>query len=568
MSEIIEILGEKKFSGSKNKELKTRVVFEESKKIQYENNLFFDISQQTQYIQEKRECTNFRFYGKINPIFNLLVHQKLTNGKDTILEIDKTLFDMNLNNWSLVLLKAKQLESGFDANGKQTYNKGVKKLDRINKSGELVIDLDLKRGLPGRQYVSDINQDNFCIFLPLGHNFLAGDRIKVDSLKTNVLDSNIYNVVDVRPNMIYINAKPIKRVLTTMSVKNLTAATKSITDFTTVKENNLELAGEKSLQKINKLFFTPKEVAQVINTPRPKIQALIRPDFYVSKVVEKELLEYYIKTLEVVAIVDDIDPCAFSINNFRQQYYNFFLNADVNLDGLFDNRGEPVSDLYIGIIKNGAPIANAFSDVESHFTNYIESVGSGFGLEQVTDNQKSLNKKVNVGDTFLHSICEHTTENLTETEVSYISHRFLYKNICFQYKPFVKVPIKLRSPYIEDADNVENIPQYAIYSRQREKYIWRDIFDVGFSDENGNRIELPFMNDAFYVYSNVNFFLVPETSSVRKYKLNVNDVTSLTGSQFTNEFDEAFKNVDLSESNNPDDPNGIKPFNQYQDIKC
>ena len=42
MSEIVEILGEKKFSGAKNIELKTRVIFEETKKLQYENNLFSD----------------------------------------------------------------------------------------------------------------------------------------------------------------------------------------------------------------------------------------------------------------------------------------------------------------------------------------------------------------------------------------------------------------------------------------------------------------------------------------------------------------------------------------------
>ena len=64
------------------------------------------------------------------------------------------------------------------------------------------------------------------------------------------------------------------------------------------------------------------------------------------------------------------------------------------------------------------------------------------------------------------------------------------------------------------------------------------------------------------------FFLTPEVRSVRKYTLNVNDVTSAAGNQFINEFDDAFRNVDLSETNDPNDPNGIKPFNQYRDEKC
>jgi hypothetical protein len=132
MSEIIEILGEKKFVGSKNKELKSRIVFEETKKMRYENNLFFDISQQTQYINEKINSNNFRIYGKVNPIMNFLVHQKTVGGKDFLVEVNKDLFNMNLNNWSIVILKSKRFESNVDVNGNQKYIKIKSKLQRLN----------------------------------------------------------------------------------------------------------------------------------------------------------------------------------------------------------------------------------------------------------------------------------------------------------------------------------------------------------------------------------------------------------------------------------------------------
>ena len=68
--------------------------------------------------------------------------------------------------------------------------------------------------------------------------------------------------------------------------------------------------------------------------------------------------------------------------------------------------------------------------------------------------------------------------------------------------------MKLKSPYIEDGDaNTTNIPTYAVYSKQKEKYIWRDIFDVGISDEDGNVIDFPFMNNALYVFKQINFFV-------------------------------------------------------------
>lgn len=561
MSEIIEILGEKKFVGSKNKELKSRVVFEETKKMRYENNLFFDVSQQTQFINEKIQSNNFRIYGKINPIMNFSTHQKVVGGKDSIVEIDKDLFNMNLGNWSIVVLKSKRFESNIDANGVQKYTKGVKKLDKRTSTNNVIVDLDFKNGLPAKQKNSDINIDNFCLFLPLGHNFSVGDKIKVNSLNTDLLDSKIYNIVDVIDNMVYINTKRIKKVPLIETIKNTNVLAKNLDDFQITAEKNIKFSEDTSKQQIRGLVFSRPEVLTIINTPRPKIHTLIKPDFYVSKVVEKELLEYYVKTLEVIAIVNQLDICGFSINNFNQPIYNFFLNEDLNIDGLYDNLNQPISDLYIGIIKNGPPISNAFSNVESHFEKFINNVALDYGIEKITDN---VNPKVKIGDQFLHSICEYTTESLMETEISYIQHRFIHKNILFSYKPFTKIELKLKSPYIEDSDNIENIPNYAVFSREREKYIWRDIFSVGVVDENGLSLDFPFMNGSFYAFNDINFFLIPEPESVRKYTLNVNDITSINGSQFNNEFDDAFKDLGLDEI----DPNAIKPFNEYQDIKC
>jgi hypothetical protein len=71
------------------------------------------------------------------------------------------------------------------------------------------------------------------------------------------------------------------------------------------------------------------------------------------------------------------------------------------------------------------------------------------------------------------------------------------------------------------------------------------------------------MNGSFYVFKEVNFFLIPESENVRKYNLNANDVTGV-GNIFSNQFGDAFKNVDINEI----EPTDIKPFNQYTDQKC
>ena len=293
------------------------------------------------------------------------------------------------------------------------------------------------------------------------------------------------------------------------------------------------------------------------------------------------MLEYYVKVLEVVDVIEELDTCAFSVNSYDNSNINFFLNRNTNIDNLYNNLNEPISDLYIGIIKNGSATAfnllesplitttpfssltnlPPFSSVESHFSRFINYVGDNDGIEKITDN--TVSQKIRIGDVFYHSVCEHSTENLQEVEVDMLHHRFIHNDIIFTYKPFYKINLKLKSTYIEDSDTTQSTPNYAIHSRQRDKYIWRDIFDIGVSDENGNKIDFPFTNGAFYVYNNFNFFVTPEPRATRKYDLNKNDITS-DGSKYTNEILSIFDDLNLKEN----DIKGIKPYNKYKDKRC
>ena len=70
MGDIVEILGSKKFSGSRNETLKTRVILEQPGMIRNEYNLFTNISQDEQFLKEKNENNIYRVYGTISPIIN------------------------------------------------------------------------------------------------------------------------------------------------------------------------------------------------------------------------------------------------------------------------------------------------------------------------------------------------------------------------------------------------------------------------------------------------------------------------------------------------------------------
>ena len=586
MSDIIEILGEKKFIGSRNKELSTRLVLEENKKIQYDNNLFYNVSQQDQYLTEKNNSKTFRFYGKINPIINLDVYEKTTNG-DAKIELNKDIFDINLDNWSIVILKSKRNESNFDANGNQIFSKGVKNIRRPGFNTNLI------NGLPAQMFTSKIYTENYGLYLPLGHNFTPGDKIKITSNDRYGLSNGFYEVVFVDGDKIFINTPPKKSIyfelgrtsqlsvdLNTIRnaiiantialpndyLKTVQLSKSNIDELLILKDNITYDNG--TFQNIRGLDVKIKDAAKITKEKRPKIQLIIKPQYYVSKVIEKELLEYYVKVLEVVDVIEELDKCAFSVNSYNNSNINFFLNKNINIDNLYNNLNEPVSDLYIGIIKNSPTTSfnlltnlPPFSSVESHFSRFINYVGNNDGIEKITDN--TVNKKVKIGDVFYHSVCEHSTENLQEVEVDMLHHRFIHNDIIFTYKPFYKINLKLKSTYIEDSDTTQSTPNYAVHSRQRDKYIWRDIFDIGVSDENGNKIDFPFMNGSFYVYNNFNFFVTPEPRATRKYDLNKNDITS-DGSKYTNEILSIFDDLNLKEN----DIKGIKPYNKYKDKRC
>jgi Zn-finger protein len=586
MSDIIEILGEKKFIGSRNKELSTRLVLEENKKIQYDNNLFYNVSQQDQYLTEKNNSKTFRFYGKINPIINLNVYEKTTNG-DVKIELNKDIFDINLDNWSIVILKSKRVESNFDANGNQIFSKGLKNIRRPG------FNTNLTNGLPAQMFTSKIYTENYGLYLPLGHNFAPGDKIKLTSNDRYGLSNGFYEVVFVDNDKIFIDTPPKKSVFLQLGRTSQLSVDPNIIR-NTIRENTIALPDNylktvqlsksnidevsflkdniiydnETFQNIRGLDVKIKDAPKITKEKRPKIQQIIKPQYYVSKVIEKELLEYYVKVLEVVDVIEELDTCAFSVNSYDSSNINFFLNRNINIDNLYNNLNEPISDLYIGIIKNSSTTAfnlltnlPPFSSVESHFSRFINYVGDNDGIEKITDN--SVSNKVKIGDVFYHSVCEHSTENLQEVEVDMLHHRFIHNDIIFTYKPFYKINLKLKSTYIEDSDTIQSSPNYAIHSRQRDKYIWRDIFDIGVSDENGNKIDFPFTNGSFYVYNNFNFFVTPEPRATRKYDLNKNDITS-DGNKYTNEILSIFDDLNLKEN----DIKGIKPYNKYKDRRC
>ena len=598
MSNIVEVLGEKKNAVSTNQTLNTRITLEEPSRSTYESNLFLDVSQDQQFVIEKEAGNVFRFYGKIAPIINTQAYNKSINPVKLIpAVIDKSILDFNTNNWSVVLLRTIPDNIG---------GKGVKQIHNIQSN----VNFDFNFGLPALkttpQLINGARKKGFLLFL--GHNLALNDKIYIknnESAPTNYIADGIYNVIGVNGNRIFIDVDDIYRlsVLSNTAYAPINNASAMVTNGeVNVVGTNTQVNNPQSVKSISSKLSLPVAKSSIsagvsaaqnsvmvrnvdlgsftdaqltdFNSPRPTPYLIAKPNFYIKKIVENELLEYYVKKATVIGVLDSLDDCAFSITPYGYGVKSYTFNSFIETGGLTDHLNYPITDIYLGIIKNGGNKNTNFGDVESNFSNLIEFTNNGDGIETINPkNYGSTSKRVKIGDTFLVSLCEYSTENLSETEIMKISHRLISNDVLFHYSPFQNITLRHKSIYIEDSDNNKEIPSYSIYSKTKEKYIWRDIFDIGIADENGTVVDFPFMNGMFYVFNTTNFFVNIEKNKTPKYKLDVNDITNLdalngNGSSNLNNLLSDINSLTSTILGDPNNEDTTNPYESYKDRPC
>ena len=77
------------------------------------------------------------------------------------------------------------------------------------------------------------------------------------------------------------------------------------------------------------------------------------------------------------------------------------------------------------------------------------------------------------------------------------------------YEPHHRVKLRQLSPYLESyrTNNILNLPQNAKYFEEESIWKWRDLYDHGFIDSEGNGVNFPFINNIHYVHSDINMYL-------------------------------------------------------------
>ena len=558
MGDIVEILGSKKFSGSRNETLKTRIILEQPGMIRNEYNLFTNISQDEQFLKEKNENNVYKIYGTISPIIS-----KTFQFRGKKLNVDENAINFNPDNWSVVLCKPIPF---MGSKGKKKYSIPYKD----SKGNNTTYNLDLSTGLPATLvYPSPFNLKNdvdyYATFLMnYGHNLVIGDQIYIKSSDSKI-PTGSYFVTNIDTNKITIDFK--------LSAKQLMYVKESLKPpFNMVAKQDGILATEPS--KTNQYTGVVKNtqvknddqlLVAALKAERPPAYDLMEPKFSISKIVDNEVLEYYVKQAKVIDITSGFDMCGFSTNLFNQKLYNFFFDKNTDIGSYLDNKNEPITELYLGIIKNGGTASKNISTVESNFSPLIAYTNPGEGIMRISEvSNTEVSDKPDIGTVYDIGIYEYSSENLSETLISDIKHNFILDYVMFNYTPFHEIKIRAKSTYIEDSISNQYIPKYAVYSRKTDKYIWRDILDLGVSDDNGEVLDFPFLNGARYVYKRLVFPILSEKNKTKKYTIGVNDITNIDS---LNNVDDYTGNV-IDDLFGVDNTNNKEPYKKYTDDKC
>jgi hypothetical protein len=565
MSNITEILGSKKFAGGENKTLKTRVILEQPSKVNNEYNLFTNVSEDDQFTKEKQENNLYKIYGTIVP--SVMKEAYFFRNK---LNIDTNVPEFNKDNWSLVMCKpVKYL--GTDK-GRKLFD--ITYLDYVSKSDK-VFSLDLNEGLPAslstlspfqlRNVIkSDVNID---LYMNLGHNLNIGDQIYIKSNEKRV-PTGLCFIINVKGNIVTTDLKiksteliaPEQQVSLT---RNTLSGTKSFAESpSSTNSKNANTGAVRGIQTTN----DNSAIIAALKAERPTPYGILNPKLSVSKVINNEVLEYYVKQVEVIEVLETFDNCGFSKNLFDNQLVNFYFNKNFDINGLLDHKDEPLTECHIGIIKNGSTDSKIFSDVESNFKSLIDYTNEGEGIKTISKKSNSLvSSKPTIGENYDIGIYEYSSENLTEELIEPVQHNFILDFVLFKYTPFTTLTLKNRSSYIEDSVSNQFIPPYAKYSRKSEKYIWRDLLDIGISDENGEILDFPFLNGCRYFYSRLPFNVLIEKNKTKKYKLNSNDISNI---DLVNNVDDYISSITKDLFGNDNNGNQDEPFKKYTNEEC
>jgi hypothetical protein len=188
-------------------------------------------------------------------------------------------------------------------------------------------------------------------------------------------------------------------------------------------------------------------------------------------------------------------------------------------------------DYYFDNSKN--PFENSLSGTT--FTGNTNTIGyTGFTFTKGTE--------IPIGTNLIGAFVEYNPKEMKERVISNSYHKITNPTSIFNhgqsgntigftgatptnlfgliYQPHYKVKLRELSPYTETSktQDIFNLPENAKFDSDEKVWRWRDLYQHGYVDVDGNGTDYPFINGNHYVKNDINFYLRNE-----KYYLNKSD---------------------------------------------
>jgi hypothetical protein len=526
------------------------------------NDISTNVSQFEQFEKERKESTIYRFYGNVSPIISNPIYNenvKITGntssfGSKKIFtndifekngwigyyndELDETALEFNDN--KSALCEFFPFDPGYnrlrmlDSDGIPNY---LFKITYPFRNKDIVLvknndGISLKDGIPIiEKFTLKINGRLYVGFrTAINHNLSEQDEI------------SLFNFTDNTPNQTLVLTQKTYRVF---KLGNQTNDDKFRTFV---------------------LDINPLDINFTIGVST------------IKRVVNGKPSNYYVREFNGLTTSDigdtggayykdyDIYPAAFGTTYYDDKISSFNFKKDIDVDGLVDNLGRPLSELYFTIIKNDMDADNTSVNTQYWLQQqqnlpdnlkfrFWTSIVGGYDIE----NNENVNYNIrsfgdpnfisnqwfqNIDESneiFDGDIVEFNENELIEKRVELVYHRIntIYREYLntidstqenkregYIYKPFNKIQIREFSNYINptvdlqyiiDKYNITNqleidnlrksygIPSYAIETSPNV-FKWRDLLEIGEVDVTGAGVDYPFESGAHYINLDKRFY--------------------------------------------------------------
>ena len=436
------------------------------------NDIDTTVSQYDQFLKERKESSIYRFYGVVkpvitNPLFNenVEIYEDENNEIKTRDILSSSIFEkdgwigfyndepnedaLQFNDNESALCDFFPFDPGYDrlkmldSDGKQNYL--LKILYPFNNKDIVLVKnnagISLKDGIPIiEQFSVELNGREYVGFrTPMNHGLSDGDRL------------SLLNFQD----------------LSSPATLNLNERNYRV--FRTGNQDN----GDKFRSFI--IDINPNDISFTIGIST------------IKRVVRNKPSQYYVrqfKSLTVDYKDYDLYPAAYGVTYYNDDVAAFNFKTDIDVSGIVDNLGRPISELFLGIIKNDndsdptSPNSqfwiNAVSGLSSTLnTRFWTPISAGYDLE----NNVEVNYNVrSYGDTnyvpseyyenidepnevFDGDIVEYNENDLLERTLENVYHRIntVYREYLNSIKPEFG---NKKEGYIYSPFNVITIREY------------------------------------------------------------------------------------------------------------